>query len=815
MLDEPTRRLCAAIASGERTDTRLAVVAPGEYGKSALLEHLEAGCTRGDVPVTRFDQARGKPVTGPVLVLVDDAHALGEEALAELLGMSDDERVGLVVAARPRPRPDGLNAVLGRLSSQIVLRPVDRAQIEAHLAEVIGAGAARQLAGFVHAQTGGVPGLVYRMAAGLDPRRLDGERPEPPEPTLAELRHELDQTEPDTVRLLIATDAGAGRDLDLLCGLLDRDPDGVTAMLETARATGLIGPDGAPLPVVSTALRSLVPGERQAATRQRLAELQMERGAPVLELVRPWLGSGIGGAGIARAFEAAAEEALPADPALAARLFDAAVTAGTPATAVGARRAEAVALSGDLDTALRLADDVIASAEATDRADGARVAATALAHRGRLERSAELLRWSGTAQSRAFATVVLIAIGRLTDASQLAEASDGDEPPTLLSGALSSMARGVLESVTGSPTSALSTLVSSAEMLEPVGSTVLLPDSPASLAAVLALHGGEPGIAEPLLDRAVAARVGGQTLVARHRLLLAWIAMVRGDTALAAERLAAAGRDPGRRDWLFAVALEVGIARRNSDLGALRRTWGQACEAVIRHPVDLFTFLPFGEFAVAAARLGDQGRLAPHMAQAHELLDALGNPPLWSTPLHWTGLHAAIVGERPGEAEQHVAALRANAAHGAYHATMSAAAACWLKVLRGDVDANEVESAARGLRDAGARWDGARLAGQAAIRTSDRTAMLALLDCARTLQGSAARWQAGDVDGTSGTAQLSERELQVARLVVEGLTYKQVGARLFISAKTVEHHVARMRQRLGAGSRGELLSQLRSLLGTS
>ena len=62
--------------------------------------------------------------------------------------------------------------------------------------------------------------------------------------------------------------------------------------------------------------------------------------------------------------------------------------------------------------------------------------------------------------------------------------------------------------------------------------------------------------------------------------------------------------------------------------------------------------------------------------------------------------------------------------------------------------------------------------------------------------------------------QLSEREREVAALVLEGLTYKQIGERLFISAKTVEHHVARMRQPLGSGSRGDLFAQLRSILGS-
>ncbi|WP_230304585.1 MULTISPECIES: response regulator transcription factor [unclassified Rhodococcus (in: high G+C Gram-positive bacteria)] len=43
------------------------------------------------------------------------------------------------------------------------------------------------------------------------------------------------------------------------------------------------------------------------------------------------------------------------------------------------------------------------------------------------------------------------------------------------------------------------------------------------------------------------------------------------------------------------------------------------------------------------------------------------------------------------------------------------------------------------------------------------------------------------------------------------MTYREVGSRLYISAKTVEHHVARIRRRLGAGSRSELISMLRAL----
>ncbi len=803
MLDEPTRELCAAVAAGRLAPARLAVVAPGGYGKTALLEHLAGECARAGIPVARF--AEPAAPTDAELVLVDDAHALGEDDLAELLRLAADDRAGLVIAARPWPRPVALGDVLARLRAQIVLRPLDRAQTGAVLGHEPG-----RLTDFVHAETGGVPGFVVRLARALDARP----RPEVPAAALAEFRTEFHRLEPDALRLLVAADSGAGLDVHLLGELLGRGQDDVGEMIEAARAAGLLSHDGTLLPLAARALRNLVPADRRQAVHRRLVRLRLDRGGPVLPLVRPLLDSGVAaGTDTAAAFEAAAGEAAPADPALAARLYGAAVAAGTPAITVGARWAEVAARAGDLDTALRLADEVVASADAPDRADGARVSGTALAHRGQLARSAELHRWSGSTLSTVYAALGLLGTGRPDEARRLLDEPSGGEPPTLLAGAMSATARALLESISGAPTAALSTLVSSAEMLEPVGRSVLLPDSPAALGAVVGIHCGELGIAEPLLERAVAAECGDTALAARHRLLLAWVAMVRGNTELATERLRAAGEELPPRDWLFAVGLRAGLARRSSDLAALRLVWGEACEAVIRHPVDLFTLLPFGELAVAAARLGDRDRLAHHLRRAWDLLHTLGDPPLWTTPLHWSCLHAAIIGERQEEAREHASALAAGAGHGAYFAAVAEAAECWLDVIGGAVDPGRAEAAARGLHGAGLWWDGARLAGQAAIRTTDRKAMVALLDCARMLQGRAGTDAAGDAAAEpGGTARLSEREYQVAELVVAGLTYRQVGDRLYISAKTVEHHMARMRQRLGATSRGDLLAQLRALL---
>ena len=47
------------------------------------------------------------------------------------------------------------------------------------------------------------------------------------------------------------------------------------------------------------------------------------------------------------------------------------------------------------------------------------------------------------------------------------------------------------------------------------------------------------------------------------------------------------------------------------------------------------------------------------------------------------------------------------------------------------------------------------------------------------------------------------------------MPYRDIGSQLFISAKTVEHHVARIRRRLGAESRSEMFSMLRAILGTA
>ena len=62
------------------------------------------------------------------------------------------------------------------------------------------------------------------------------------------------------------------------------------------------------------------------------------------------------------------------------------------------------------------------------------------------------------------------------------------------------------------------------------------------------------------------------------------------------------------------------------------------------------------------------------------------------------------------------------------------------------------------------------------------------------------------VSSTATATPLSERELEVARLVATGLSNKEIGSRLFLSERTVETHVSKILNRLGINSRVEIAS---------
>jgi DNA-binding NarL/FixJ family response regulator len=58
--------------------------------------------------------------------------------------------------------------------------------------------------------------------------------------------------------------------------------------------------------------------------------------------------------------------------------------------------------------------------------------------------------------------------------------------------------------------------------------------------------------------------------------------------------------------------------------------------------------------------------------------------------------------------------------------------------------------------------------------------------------------------GTDPETPLTPRELEVVRLVVEGLTNEAIAERLTLSPRTVQSHVARAAKKLGVRTRTQL-----------
>ncbi|MDL5159315.1 helix-turn-helix domain-containing protein [Actinomycetospora termitidis] len=495
--------------------------------------------------------------------------------------------------------------------------------------------------------------------------------------------------------------------------------------------------------------------------------------------------------------------------------------------------AEQAALTGELVEAARCADEVLASdAPLPELVRAAHVLAGVHAHRGMLADAAELHAWvaavAPTCASPA-AAVALVGTGR--EVPTTAPDPARPAPPTLRTGADGLVGKAVRASVQpGGSASALSDLTRAASLLECRAAPVLHDDSPAALGALVALHRGEPDLARTLVDRALVADLGGAPYRRRHLLLRAWADMTGGDLIAARAGLDAANARPEplhARDELLAVALEAGLVRRAGDTRGLLAVWSRAREAVLRHAMDLWSLLAVGELAVVAGRLGQLGWLAPHLQAGDELLAALGQPVLWAAPWHWCAFLAAVAADDPPSAQRHAAHLAEAAVDpaaqaGSLAAVLARAARTWLHVLAGDVQADEVSAVAASLSDAGLAYDGARLAKEAAVRTSDKKVLATMLGLARGLLAGPATTAeivapAADAPPVVVTPSprpcvLSDREREVAELLLDGLTYREIGDRLFITAKTVEHHVRGMRQRLGSESRTDLFADLRASL---
>lgn len=798
----------AALRDTPETPTKIVITGGIGTGKSTLLAEVRTLLRSNGFEV------RSRPATDGekrAAVVVDDAHLLTPAELAALADVVAGPDATIIVAAEPRDHDPALRELVGaieRENPRIVVGPLSGDEIAAlPAASAIGVDE-------ILAATAGMPLLVESVLASAhhSPAALLAGA----QHTLTERLRRSDESVLDALLVVSLSPDLGPTDVAAALGVDDARP-----LVATAHATGLLDPahGAAFLSLVHGAAARIVGTARHHEIETALLRSQLDMGTLAVDLALRLAEHDVRHPALVTMLsdEAARARARPED---VARLLRAAANAGTDQPTVAL--ADALVLTGDCAGAAALADELLTSENVGERAAAVRVAATIAAHDGNTAHAAELFAWIGPqsdATLGASAVVVLIGTGDAPAARTALAPPAG--PPTASARAARSLADGLLATVEQSYPDAV------VRLGQAIGSETAaieaVPDSPAALVSLAALHAGDAIRARSVLSRAL--RTSDSVLFGhRHRLLSAWIKMQDGHLPSAsAEAALVPTAQLHRRDALWAAALRTGLARRSGDAGALHTNWSDAMDVLTEYSIDLYSLLPLGELWISAARLRQTDRLAHPLAQAFGVLTSLGNPVAWSLPLHWAGVHAAILANSPETLAPHGQALTAAGAHSEFARALAVAGRSWLRVLARQVDVDDVTAAARGLAQFGLTWDATRLAGQAALQAADPRVSGAMLQIARDLKltsggpeptdavGPAVATPAANTSHRTGSP-LSDREREVAELLVLGMPYRDIGAQLFISAKTVEHHVARIRRRLGAESRSEMLSMLRTLL---
>lgn len=824
----------ALVAHSGRAPRALVVGAAGS-GKTALLHRLHDALVAGSRPVVALPATAAEVVQLPAadVLLVDDLHLLGPELLAAVGRRADDPDAGLIVASRPWPTSDA-TVTIARLLEQtqpaIVLGHVSRSDVLDDV-EARRLAIATSCVDRILELTDGTTWLVAEALAAHDDRDCADD---PMHRALSRvlderIAHRLETVDADIRHLverccLVAADRAAGHE--------DAEHDDLALR---AYAEGLLPRSGRPAPAVRSAVRGLVSAQTISLLTEDLGDDVSLAVSPddadypemLARLRTPGLGALLADQG---------DRVLDTHPGRAADLYQAAWDAGLETPAVLERRAHAAWAVGDLDTAAVLAETANGTIDEATRAAASvspalvDLSAAVWAARGMMAQADTTYRATPPAGRGAPARAAITAVGAgaLGGSSTLAPAEPDPRPaaPSTLGMAMSLLDRGLHATLAADATDGvLADLIRAAEMYTSARTSSPIAELPAVIAAVVALNLGDTVTAESVIDDALCGGHGGQW--ARPRLLLwrAWIAVQRIRPHDARVALAQAEAEPGARsprDRLLARAIEVALARRYGDAADVVAAWRVAQTALLRVDVDAYLFLPLGELVCAAAKAGDADRAAQALDRALVVAGGLGNAPLWAAAVRWAGVQRSILLARPDDLIPHARALVAAGKHSSVAAAMAKAGRVWTSVLAGTVDPDAVETAAQQLASYGMAWDAARLAGHAAARSADRRISARLLARARELHPiELERAPAQPVGMTavqrtesapSPAEVLSEREREVARLVLQGKTYAEIGEAIFISPRTAEHHIAHIRRRLGATSRSDVIAKLRLLM---
>jgi DNA-binding NarL/FixJ family response regulator len=320
------------------------------------------------------------------------------------------------------------------------------------------------------------------------------------------------------------------------------------------------------------------------------------------------------------------------------------------------------------------------------------------------------------------------------------------------------------------------------------------------LVTVLHMTGRVTEAADLLEEAVEAARLSG------NREALGWNLLSRGYVAVAA----------GDLELALSVAQEsVDVTRDLDD----RLVWTYARWA----------------FASALLETGEPGRAIDVLLQAAEGEELPSIPEPWRAHYFELLTRCWLAFGRPLEADE--TATRAGAAAERIGLTSATAladrAAAAVALASGDppIAAERALAAAAASDAVDARVDAARartLAGRALAAAGERDRAMAELDAAARELGACGarryreeaehelrklgrrfsrRGRAGKSDG-KGVEALTERELEVARLVVERHTNREIARALFLSEKTIETHMRNTFRKLDVSTRADVARTL-------
>lgn len=804
---------------------RAYIVGAAGSGKTALLRHLrDLLSSRGAVFHLLDD--RLDPVSVPLseVLIVDGLHLLDEARTEGVLRRAQNPDASIVVATRPWPRSSAGSAIARRLgadSPSIVLGPATRAEV-VDLLEAQGRTLPPACIDAILALTGGLGWLVARAIDAHNTARCTDPLGHADlwRSVEAHVSHRLDLVE----------DGRLAHFLEVLALVRDghAGPEGeqVSDLIAQGHAEGLLLRNGTMVPVVRSAIREALPPQRLADLGADAVDEIAAAVAAGDEPSRAWVRAA-GDPRLGASLAERGDHLLQTDPARAADLYDLAAKCGFAARDLDLHRAMAAWRVGDLDGASGFVDASWPETDPAHRMALADVSAACWAARGMMSTGGDVYSLlpttdDATSIKAALAHVAAGSADRLGRSSGAPGGADAPGSLSTLSIAMRELDSGLRASLNVAPTSrALTHLVRASELHTAARNCDPIPELPAVVAASVALGYGDLATAARVIDGAVAGAQGGQWALRRLLLWQAWMAIQGERPTDARQSLRRAEQLPpptSPRDELLRQSVLVSLARRYADMASLEAAWEEAKPGVRHVEVDLFTVLPLSSLICAAARVGDATTLHPHFVSALDILGRLGEPPLWSAHLRWAGVQQGILLNRPEMLKPHARALVAAAAHSPLASAMARAGGVWVAVLGGSVDPDAVEAAGRSLAAAGLAWDGARLAAHGARRTDDRKVSSRLLSCARELhpQDVTPRPESAEPEAAGATASphsvgiaLSEREVEVGRLVLEGRTYAEIGEVMFISPRTVEHHVAHIKRRLSVTSRSDLMAKLR------